>query len=389
MEREYIGQLKLYIEKTLGRKVLSSTDCRYLFNDITHQLDSTISFNTLRRFFNLMETKHEQSAYTLNILASYCGFSSFDDFITIVKQKPVDNRTPPNTDLLYYLVMLFKETEVNDVNDHTFSRLVRQTITFLEYHPTLIDQFQREIAKTPNGQLFYYEQFINVDKLNTYYGDGLRYYLHEKKTIEAQLFGNYLLCFRYWLVMDPINIGKYYQHIIQCDINKKISADTAAYYYAAQMLHAHATGSDPEGILIKSRQYYTTIVGTKENYLEVARFYNTLSQALLLTGQHEEALFYIDEFLRFKKKFVLPDSACALVESMQLFKAIALVHLGDKAAAKSVLDGLNTCNFFFLDKQYMTILYLSLRQHLKKSSYEQTQLQYLVRTTGFVKLLEQ
>ena len=388
MESEYVSQLKLYIEKMLGRRILSSTDCRFLFNDITHQLDSTLSFNTLRRFFKLMETKHEQSIYTLNILAAYCGFSSFDDFITLVKRKPVENKGTQNTDLLFYLVMLFKETEISDENDYTFFRFVRRTVTFLEYHPDLIDQFQREIAKTNNGQLYYFEQFVNIDRLNAYYGDGLQYYLHEKRTTEAQIFGNYLLCLRYWLAMDNKNLEKHYHAVIQYDLNKKSSPATAARYYAAQLIQAGTAGTDPDPILINARQFYAAVSLTIDNFVSVFRFYCTLSHTLLLTRQYEEALFYIDEFLKNKKKYVLPPTESSLVESIHLVKAIALVRSGEKAAGKEWLDSLNTCNFFFLSKQYFTILYLSIKQLLKKNRSEEKQLQYLVRTTGFVKLLQ-
>src|ERR1700743_88319 len=109
MDPEYIHLLRHYTEKMLGRRVLSSTDCRFLFNSITQQLGSTLSFNTLRRFFKLMETKHEQSVYTLDVLSAYCGFSSFDDFMTVARQKPKETNGQQNTDLLFYLVMLFKE----------------------------------------------------------------------------------------------------------------------------------------------------------------------------------------------------------------------------------------------------------------------------------------
>ena len=388
MDSEHVSMLKLYIEKTLGRRVFSSTDCRILFNDITQQLDSSISFNTLRRFFNLMETKHEQSVYTLNILAAYCGFSSFDDFVSVVKQKPADNNGQANQDLLFYLVMLFKETDVIDPNDYTFYRLVRQTITFLEYHPELIDQFQREIVKTNNGQIFYFEQFVNLDRLSTFYGDGLHYYLHEKKTTEAQIFGNYLLCLRYWLAMDNKHLEKHYNAIMQYDLNKKVPPATMGHYYAAQLMQSNVSFTDLENILIKARQYYSGISLSKENAASVFRFYVILSQALLLTGHYEEALFYIDEFLKNRKKYVLPLMENALYESIHLFKAIALVHLGDKTTGKEWLDSLNTSNFFFLSKQYFTILYLSVKQLLKKNSYEEKQLQYLIRTTGFVKLLQ-
>jgi hypothetical protein len=387
MDQEYVGLLKLYIEKTLGRRVLSSTDCRFLFNDINQQIDATLSFNTLRRFFNLMETKHEQSVYTLNILASYCGFLSFDDFKTSVKHKPSENGMQ-NADLLHYLVMLFKETEVVDPNDATFSRLVRQTITFLEFHPELIDQFQREIAKTSNGQTFYYEQFVNFDRLNGYYGDGLRYYLHEKKNVDAQVFGHYMLCLRYWLTMNNKNLEKHYHQIMHCELNKKSSASTVAHYYAAQLMHAHTFQTDPEPVLIKTRQYYSTISQAKDFSLALFRFYMTMSHTLLLTEQYDEALFYIEEFLKNRKKFELRSMERNFSESILLFKAVAMLHLGNKPAAREWLESVNSSNFFVLSKQYNTILYLSLKQHLKKSSYEQEQLKHLVKITGFVRLMQ-
>lgn len=387
MDHEYVGLLKLYIEKTLGRRVLSSTDCRFLYNDINQQIDATLSFNTLRRFFNLMETKHEQSVYTLNILASYCGFSSFDDFKTSVKQKPADNGLQ-NADLLHYLVMLFKETEVTDPNDTTFSRLVRQTITFLEFHPALIDQFQREIAKTSNGQIFYFEQFVNFDRLDGYYGDGLRYYLHEKKNPEAQIFGHYMLCLRYWLTMDNKNLEKHYQDMMHNELSKKAPASAVAHYYAAQLMHASIFQADAEPVLIKARQYYTTISQSKDYSLPLFRFYVTMSHTLLLTAQYDEALFYIEEYLKNRKKFALQSMERNLSESLLLFKAIALLHLGNKPAAKEWLESVNTGNFFVLSKQYMTILYLSLKQHLKKSSYDQEQLKHLVTVTGFVRFMQ-
>jgi hypothetical protein len=229
---------------------------------------------------------------------------------------------------------------------------------------------------------------VNLDRLNSFYGDGLRYYLHEKKAAEAQIFGNYLLCLRYWLTTDKKNLAKHYSFVIQYDPGKKTPPATNAYYYAAQLLNAHVSGTDMDSTLIKARQYYSGVTLSKENFVSVFRFYFTLSHALLLTGQYEEALFYIDEFQKNRTKYVLPLMENTLPESIHLFKAIALVLLGDKATGKEWLDSLNTCNFFFLSKQYFTILYLSVKQLLKKSSYEQKQLQYLVRTTGFVKLLQ-
>ncbi|HEV7621858.1 MAG TPA: hypothetical protein VGO09_09000, partial [Flavisolibacter sp.] len=196
MESDQLELLQQEIEKTFGRRVLSSADCHLLCVDIEQRTQQRISFNTLRRHFNLMKDSHEPSIYTLDVLSNYCGFSSFDDFILFKKNHAVTNVKNMDTGLLNYLIMLFKNTEVNNSIDITYFSFVHHTINYLEKHQHMIDAFQRGISKTRNGQNYYFEQFINIDKLNSYYGDGLRYYLNERKDKNAQVFGYSLLCLR-------------------------------------------------------------------------------------------------------------------------------------------------------------------------------------------------
>lgn len=180
MEVKDTNTLKQEIERKFGRRVLSSADCLQLCTEISAWTKTKVSFNTLRRFFNLMKADHHPSLYTLNTLSSYCGFSSFDDFMK-TRTHVSSTENAEASFLLNYLVMLFKNVEITDINDATYFNLVQLTINFLEQHSYLVDRFQKEIAQTRNGQRFYYEQFIHVDKLNSFYGEGLQYYLYEKK----------------------------------------------------------------------------------------------------------------------------------------------------------------------------------------------------------------
>src|SRR5215203_992398 len=107
--------------------------------------------------------------YTLNTLSIYCGFSSFDNFTTSRHPGSVSD-TDFDSCLLRYMILLFRDTEVQDRNDATYANLVQQTILFLNNYPSLVDPFQRQIAKTKNGQHFFFEKFINIDRLNSIYG---------------------------------------------------------------------------------------------------------------------------------------------------------------------------------------------------------------------------
>ena len=74
MEKFLIDQLRNEVEKTYGRKILSSADCQQICIEIHQKTKLRVSFNTLRRFFNLMKDMHLPSNYTCDVLAQYCGF---------------------------------------------------------------------------------------------------------------------------------------------------------------------------------------------------------------------------------------------------------------------------------------------------------------------------
>ena len=71
--------LKIQVEKTFGQKIDGRGKAELLAEDIYLKTNLLVSYNTLRRFYGLVEnTKASRS--TLDTLAVYCGFSSFQDF---------------------------------------------------------------------------------------------------------------------------------------------------------------------------------------------------------------------------------------------------------------------------------------------------------------------
>src|SRR3954469_14681666 len=157
MKLNSISLLKTEVEKIFGKRIQSSSDCQTLCNEILRTSDIKISFNTIRRFFNLMKAEGSPSSYTLNALCNYCGFQSFDKFILARQQNVLQEEKEQDPVLLNFLILFFKQIEVCKKNDLTYLSLVQQTIIHLDQHTFIIDSFQREIAKTKNGQTFYFE----------------------------------------------------------------------------------------------------------------------------------------------------------------------------------------------------------------------------------------
>jgi hypothetical protein len=69
------------VQKHFGRPIVNRRDCEELSVLIFEQTGQLISYNTLRRFFDLAgKTKTTISQTSLNILANYCGYEHYFQF---------------------------------------------------------------------------------------------------------------------------------------------------------------------------------------------------------------------------------------------------------------------------------------------------------------------
>ena len=207
MKKDLLPALRKELESSFGRKILSSRDCLQMVDDIYQKTGYTINANTLRRFFGLIKTAYSASPSTLTILSKYCGFNSIDELENISSRINTDT-TINKEEILHYLISLFKNISGPETQNPVMESLVQQTVSFLERNPSLIDLFQRSVAGTAAGQYYYFERCVNMDRLNDFYGDGLRYYLRAKNTNEAMIFTHSLQVFRYWLTNNSELIEK-------------------------------------------------------------------------------------------------------------------------------------------------------------------------------------
>lgn len=205
--------LKEDVEGVFGRRVQTARDCQQLSDDIYARTSIVINYNTLRRFFGIVKSAYPPSAATLDILARYCGFNSAGDLASY-KGKMYRRLTDDEQSMVRFLAGIFRTTPTAHVNDGTFLSVVRQAIDYVNDHPVVADKLQRAIARTRNGQDFYFEQFVNIDKLNSHYGAGLLYYLAEKPTPEAKIFTHALLCQRGWLSGRVEEVVQHFEEVM-------------------------------------------------------------------------------------------------------------------------------------------------------------------------------
>jgi hypothetical protein len=383
---ELLSTIKYEVVEAFGRPIITSRDCIQLSEEIYFETSFRINPNTLRRFFGLVKADYPPSVSTLNILSKYCGFDSMDEVVTF-KQRPKSNSLyKEEKGFLNYLIALFKSTLVKDTNDETFYTLVKHTINYLNQNPELASKFQRVVVKTKNGQEFYFEQFVNMDKLNSFYGEGLRYYINEKKTSEAQIFGNSLLCLRSWLTWDNAGLKRYFELIKKHNQNTIVQPFIFSKYYASHLYFADGNGLNTERILIDANNTYTNLKGANDNNRLSQSFEFAFSQALIFTRHYGEALFYINCAL---KNYPERTTDKGVYKVLLLYKAIALLKNGDKLEAEKIFAQLRSSQFYFLSKKTNSILYLLLASWLNKRNQKlEQQLKELIQETGFVRLQE-
>jgi len=290
MKNDLLPALRKELENSFGRRVLSSRDCLQMVDDIYQKTGYTINTNTLRRFFGLVRTNYSASPSTLSILLKYCGFNSIDELENI--SYGINTEVAINKEEVHhYLVALFKNLVIEEENNTMIESLVQQTVVFLERNPSLIDRFQREIANSPAGQYFYYERSVNMDRLNNYYGNGLRFYLRAKNNNEAFVFSNSIQVLRYWLTNNSELLENAMAELAAISVNSSYPPHIYARYIAARLYYAHSKGDPIDKIIAEAARYYGGFLS--RNGSSNPDFELIIAEALILTNHYPEASDYI------------------------------------------------------------------------------------------------
>lgn len=375
--------LKEKIQEAFGKHILSHKECLELSQDVYNKTGTLISVNTLRRLFGLIKGNHLPSFSTQTTLAEYCGYNSLKD---LRQRHEVLNEGDENPALLQYIVSLFKNTVVPDVNDSTYINLVRHTVQFLNGAPKLVEPFQRAIAKTKNGQDFYFEQFINLDKLNGFYGDGLKYYLVEKTTNEAQLFGNALLALRYYLTAEGDLFAAHVQKVKSYELTSDLHPFVSGRYFGTLLLAAKSEEKDTADIVANAKAFYTSLKPANVHVQRFPSFEATFCTSLLLAEEYGAMHFYADRVLKNRTKTSDAGVHQLFAQTFHLYKAIALWFTGQAEEAGQLYDRIDPNGFYFLSKRFLFIFYTKLGQQLRKLKNGDVQLDHLIAETGFVRL---
>ncbi|NTS40573.1 hypothetical protein HRG84_06615, partial [Flavisolibacter sp. BT320] len=347
MRSEAIAVIKGATERRFGKKILSYKECVELNQDIYKKTGELLSVPTLRRLFGLVRSSSLPSFSTLQTLANYCGYSSVDEAIA---RTNVDSNQHDNS-LVNYISYLFREVTVEDPYDSTYTQLVYHTIHFLQREPHLVEPILQAVAKTINGQQFYFERFIHIDKLAGYYGNGLQFYLAENQSPEGQVFGHSLLAFRYWLTMEDKSFLQHADAVLRTETVSIQHPFLGGRYFVTLLYKTKLENRAVKPVLEAARKHYLSLQTKEEDYQRFPSIELTIGTGLLLMEEWEELLYYVNRALRKKEHGIFSAINRPFLHSFYLYKAFALYKTGKMQEALQFYEMVNSTEFHFLARQ--------------------------------------
>ena len=200
-----IENLKKEIAKKIKREIKNRGDCVFLSNAIFEILDIEISYNTLRRFYNLLPST-KTSIKTFNTLAQFIGYKNYIDFTQNYKYKEKINITE----------IIYKSVAKNKPED--IVNLVKKTKKSSEDFTSLIIILIRELWHNRNFKLI--DRIFNLKALNfnsfSYdevlkIGNSIGLLIRKKDKLHPLLLNNinFLDCV-FLIFVDYSSLNKYY-----------------------------------------------------------------------------------------------------------------------------------------------------------------------------------
>ena len=200
-----IEVLKKEIALKIKREIKGRGDCVFLSNAILEILDVDISYNTIRRFYNLIPST-KPNIKTFNTLAQFIGYRNYLDFTQHYKYKEKINIS----DIIYKSVAKNKTEDI--VN------LVNKTKKSSEDFTSLIIVLLRELLHNENyiliNRLFKLKA-LNFDSFSFYQalkiGNAIGLLIRKKPKIYQHLISNinFLDCI-FLIFVDYSGLNKHY-----------------------------------------------------------------------------------------------------------------------------------------------------------------------------------
>jgi tetratricopeptide (TPR) repeat protein len=354
-KQEALSNLKTQILEKSGITLSRPSDCDELSHHVWQATNQLINPITFKRIFGFVKYPFSPSLQTLNILSQFLGFKDWYDF-----EQACSDFTPISTNELAIYLSFFEFDSINRIEEHdgglqSFSRKI--ALRFREDSETF-KQVIPALASNSFAQMFFIEHFPDYDNLVSYYYLLYEAYLKNKKTTEAQLFGNSILFLKVLWTLNKKEANVYIQKMDSFSLHKNIHPYIIGRIYACKLVHNYIFGNQkliPE--LIKEFNDKTANLPIDGNHFrDFPAAHYIFSEALFLTKQYQSCISVVEEAL---SKFPIRTEFIrkGYYRQMQIFWYLSKCKLGESQLENDFLLKINPENYYFISKRHFSIYF--------------------------------
>ena len=198
----FLQELSKKLQVHLKVEVREFKDCRAISLKMA-RAGCDVSAHTFARFFGLMPSKNRPYTYTLDVICQFIGFDSYAAFCQYVQSNTQNSLAGPSNIFSsgsYSLVAL--EIALANEDFETVKEILRACDFTSRYHveismvlgkavrnSTNRDFLLNMLIEMPEGQMLFYETFVDEDDPEGYYSKALqKYYLQHPATKHKIIF---------------------------------------------------------------------------------------------------------------------------------------------------------------------------------------------------------
>ncbi|HEU5051664.1 MAG TPA: hypothetical protein VFT78_01060 [Hanamia sp.] len=234
VKRQLLEDLKNFTNNTFTEPVNYSFQCDDLSKDIKKVTGFYVSAQTLRRLYGFIKTEFYPSVKTLNVLAQYNGFPNWHSFTEQLAKMNSDSLTLDQEAKLYLSFYQIDRKEERDMNYHNATKNIALRIVS---NPELLSKLASSLASNPVSQIYFFERFPYTDGLGSpVYKRSIGLYL-QKKTTEAQIFGNSLLFLSAFLCKNQKELNTSFEKLADHKLNENLHPFAVARYLGSKVLY--------------------------------------------------------------------------------------------------------------------------------------------------------
>lgn len=428
-----IQLLKKNIQIELGKAITTRGHCEELERELHRKTGVKLSYNTIRRFFNLAGklSQSEPSVSTLDILANYAGFRDFHSLkIGMTKSESLEQKSSGQIAVLSGIFLLSSKEKVNFLENHISdnswplmvslmaeraaaevdrdffylffdsavifqnSNYLNQRLYFgMQYLGIIIrdlvfrNELQRHLAGHELGRKFYYELFVDMDKLALDFHRGVQNYFNFSIQEQDRLFSASLLHFRAWMAGARISRSKWFEEIKRISKNpEEIHPIPLARSLDALMFEDFIERGMVSAVtnkLIKS--VMSTILKSDLRTGQADMFFFWLLQGAVVTQNWkvaEQCIVHIEKFR--PKKLAYYDEGS--YEVFKALKGITLHRKGNLSEAEKCLAEIEVSKFYSFSLQFDTIFVKALYYLISPNIQLKQEGKIFSQTMGYGKL---